>query len=167
MNIKPFLIPAVIAAITFVFGYRLGSCTKHRAGSEEDYIKLVTQVLPREKTKANPGNWGIMDIYTGMQTETYGTSRMFTAITDVRPGMAVHSAHRHSEEEFLLIIEGEGEWHVEGEKLSAKKGDLLYVAPWKMHGLLNTGNTNLTFFVIRWNSKGVPLVAEPKGDHGD
>jgi oxalate decarboxylase/phosphoglucose isomerase-like protein (cupin superfamily) len=35
------------------------------------------------------------------------------------------------------------------------KGDILYAAPWDVHGIKNTGNASLSFVVWKWNNKGV------------
>ncbi len=144
--------------IAFASGFALSS---HLADPD-----LTTRVLSRAESKAIRDDWGRMDIYTGGNTSTYGTRNMFTALTDVRPGTAVHPAHRHGEEEFLLIASGSGIWNVEGEQFTASRGDLLYAEPWKMHGLYNDTDSTLTFFVIKWQSKGVPIPEEPEGDHG-
>jgi mannose-6-phosphate isomerase-like protein (cupin superfamily) len=126
---------------------------------------IDSKIIPRADTKRNTGTWGVMDMYTYGQTSTYGTENMLTALADVLPGESVHPAHRHGEEEFLLITRGKGVWSLEGEQYEATTGDLLYVSPWKMHGLVNTGTDTLTFFVVRWVNKGVASPAEPEGDH--
>ena len=43
-----------------------------------------------------------------------------------------------------------------------RKGDVLYVAPWVMHGEVNTGKEPLEFFVARWAGKGVPVPPDPQ-----
>jgi mannose-6-phosphate isomerase-like protein (cupin superfamily) len=155
----------VIGALCLMgLGYFLGIS----AGKPHfDETSIATSILPRAKAKHIDGKWGIMDIYTDFETRTHGTERMFTALTEVLPGESLHPAHRHFEEEFLLVTKGNGVWHVKGESIVAKTGDLLYVKPWEMHGLTNTGQDTLNFFVIRWNSKGQEKVPEPEGDHGD
>jgi len=127
---------------------------------------MTTQIFRRAEAKAIIKEWGEMDIYTSGQNETFGTERMFTALTDVLPGKSVHPAHRHVEEEFLVITRGHGIWSVNGEKIEAKSGDLMYANPWDFHGLVNTGADTLTFFVIKWKNKGIDIPKEPEGNHG-
>jgi mannose-6-phosphate isomerase-like protein (cupin superfamily) len=103
--------------------------------------------------------WGEMRKY--MTGEAAGVKDLFTAVAVVKPGEALHKAHRHAEEEFLVITEGSGVWSLDGKDIPLKKGDLLYVEPWVMHGFTNTGSTPLTFFVAKWNGKGVPVPPEP------
>ena len=68
----------------------------------------------------------------------------------------------------MILAEGTGTWHLDGKELPARKGDVVYAAPWTMHGLKNTDDAPLTYYMVKWNSKGVPSpakpVAEPKGE---
>jgi hypothetical protein len=32
---------------------------------------------------------------------------------------------------------------------------------WAMHGLKNTSNAPLTYYMVKWNNKGVPTAAKP------
>ena len=149
--------------IGFGLGYILGmhSSASPKISSES----IDSKVIPRADAKRNTGDWGSMDRYT-TNVSTYGTENMFTALADVGPGKSVHLAHRHAEEEFLLITRGTGVWSLEGKKFEANSGDLLYASPWKMHGLVNTGTDTLTFFALKWLNKGVASPAEPEGGHG-
>jgi quercetin dioxygenase-like cupin family protein len=149
--------------VSFGLGYILASQSAGNPGTSQESIE--TKVIPRTDTDRGTGDWGIMDKYT-YNSSTYGTKNMFTALTDVLPGKSVHPAHRHAEEEFLLITRGTGVWSVEGEQFEANAGDLLYAAPWKMHGVVNTGTDTMTFFFLKWVNKGVEPPAEPAGDHG-
>jgi mannose-6-phosphate isomerase-like protein (cupin superfamily) len=142
----------------FLFGFYSGQKTEQQ---------MSTQIFRRADTRAISKDWGQMDIYTSGQNETYGTEGMFTALTDVLPGKSAHPAHRHGEEEFLVITRGTGIWSLNGAEIEAKSGDLIYANPWDFHGLLNTGSDTLTFFVIKWKNKGIDLPAEPVGDHGN
>jgi len=64
------------------------------------------------------------------------------------------------------LKEGEGTWTLDGVESPAKKGDVLYVEPWVFHGLTNTGEKDMVFFVIKYHPKDTPLPPEPKGSHG-
>jgi len=154
------------AAVLISFGLGFFLAFKSAANPKVSLESMHSKVIPRADTRRNTGNWGVMDMYTYDNVSTYGTENMLTALADLLPGESVHPAHRHAEEEFLLITRGKGLWSLEGEQLEANKGDLLYASPWKMHGLVNTGEDTMTFFVIRWDNKGIARPAEPKGDHG-
>lgn len=154
-----------IAAVILAFGLGYILASQSSAHSQISPESIETKVIPRADTDRGTGDWGTMDKYT-FNASTYGTEKMFTALTDVLPGESVHPAHRHAEEEFLLITRGTGVWSVEGKQFEANAGDLLYAAPWKMHGVVNTGTDTMTFFFLKWVNKGVAPPAEPEGDHG-
>ena len=103
--------------------------------------------------------WG--SFYTYYTGETYGTMDTLTGVAIIKPGMQIHPPHVHVEEEYLMVTQGEGMWHLKGEELPAKAGDILYAAPWEIHGITNTGSEPMTFVVWKWNSKGVELPAQP------
>jgi mannose-6-phosphate isomerase-like protein (cupin superfamily) len=125
---------------------------------------LTSKVIGWDKAKSHVADWGEMRTYfTG---KTFGTTNMFTAMAVVKPGQSVHPAHRHAEEEFLVLTKGSGTWRLDGKEFPAKEGDVLYIEPWKFHGLVNTSKEPLTFFVVRWNNQGVAPPAAPAGDHG-
>ncbi len=159
INRKAISIAIVIILIsTFVLGF--GSGRDNGSGTN-------SRIYRRTEAKVFKGDWGEMNIYTKENMTTYGTERMFTALTDVLPGKSVHPSHRHGEEEFLLISRGEGIWVLQGDTIPARSGDMLYADPWDFHGLVNTGADTLTFFVIKWKNKRIDMPKEPIGDHGN
>lgn len=112
-----------------------------------------------DEAKAHQADWGEMRRYfTG---ETFGTKDVLTAVAIVQPGKAVHRAHRHAQEEYLVLVEGSGTWSLDGKEFPAKRGDILYTEPWVYHGLTNIGTEPLVFVVVRFNSKGVDIPPRP------
>ena len=116
-------------------------------------------VIPSEAAKVNKADWGEMRRY--LTGETFGTKDVLTAAAVVKPGKAVHRAHRHAQEEYLIVTEGSGTWSLDGKQSPAKPGDILYVEPWVYHGLTNTGTQPLVFVVVRYNGKGITLPPRP------
>lgn len=153
---------ALLVTIAFGVGFSSALVTGNAQSQTDGPLK--SQVVTWDDAPSNVGEWGEMRSH--FRGETFGTTEALAALTVVKPGQALHPAHRHVEEEYLLITEGSGVWHLDGREFPAKKGDVLYVEPWVMHGLVNTGTEPLTFFVVKWNSKGVALPPEPAGDHG-
>jgi mannose-6-phosphate isomerase-like protein (cupin superfamily) len=121
---------------------------------------LSSQVKPKADVAAAPDGWGIF--YPYFTGTTHSTKDMLAGVADIRPGEEIHPPHRHAEEEFLLVTKGRGTWHLNGKDFPAKAGDMLYAAPWDIHGIKNTGSENLEFVVWKWASKGVPAVEDPK-----
>ncbi|MEL6530346.1 MAG: cupin domain-containing protein [Pseudomonadota bacterium] len=155
-----------IAALCSVF---LSSCapqTDAASGEETaqpsgaDGSGQPTKVLTTETAKTTSEEWGtFVEYFAG---ETGGVSDLLSGTATIKPGLEIHPPHRHAEEEFLMVLEGEGEWTVGEEVFSAKKGDMLYAAAWDSHGIKNTGSEPLTFVFWKWNSKGLPVPVDPE-----
>ena len=73
-------------------------------------------------TAAQEG-WGTF--YPHFTGETPATRDLLVGVADIRPSYLIHPPHRHAEEEFLMVIEGEGTWSLNGEEFPAKAGDIL------------------------------------------
>ena len=123
---------------------------------------LQSHVVSWDQARQRVADWGEMRFYFTGQTR--GTEQVLAVVAVVQPGQAVHRAHRHAAEEYLLLVEGSGTWSLAGKESPARRGDMLYVEPWVYHGLTNTGDEPLVFAVIRYQSKGVP--APPRPDDG-
>ena len=120
---------------------------------------LKPQVVSWEAAPARKADWGEMRFY--FRGETGATKDVLVAVAVVEPGKAVHRAHRHAEEEYLVINEGSGIWQLGEKTFPARKSDILYAEPWIYHGLTNTGDKPLVFTVVRYNGKGVPVPPRP------
>ena len=121
---------------------------------------LKSQIVSWDGADSHKADWGEMRFYF-RRAETLGTKDVLTAVAVVEPGKAVHRAHRHPQEEYLLVVEGSGTWSLDGKEFPAKRGDVLYVEPWVYHGLTNTSDGRLIFAVIRYNGKGVDVPPRP------
>jgi len=118
-----------------------------------------TSVVAGAEAKVETFEWGqLITYYAG---ESYSTQDALAAIAVIHPGMQIHPPHVHAEEEFLMVLDGDGTWSVEGEEFPAEAGDLLYAAPWDEHGIRNTGKTPLRFVVFKWNPKPVEPAPAP------
>ena len=120
---------------------------------------LKSKVVGWDEARATVADWGEMRRYfTG---KTFATTDVLVAVAVVKPGKTVHKAHRHAEEEYLVLVKGSGTWSLGGKEFPAKRGDILYVEPWVYHGVTNTGEKPLTFIVVRYNGKGVKVPPRP------
>ncbi len=144
--------------------FALGWTTSSLHAESQARRRLTSKIMSWDQARSHSDTWGEMRTYfTG---ESYGATNIFTAVAVVKPGESVHPAHRHGEEEFLVIGEGTGTWRLNGKESPAKRGDVLYAEPWAFHGLVNTGTEPLTFFVVRWSNPLIPPPAAPPGDNG-
>lgn len=130
-----------------------------KGAPEDKRPPLKSKVVSWADASARKADWGEMRTY--FQGDTGGTRDVLTAVAVVEPGKAVHRAHRHAEEEYLIINEGSGTWQLGEKSFPARKSDILYVEPWVYHGLVNTGDKPLVFTVVRFNAKGVTPPLRP------
>jgi mannose-6-phosphate isomerase-like protein (cupin superfamily) len=73
----------------------------------------------------------------------------FIDFTCMPPGTSVGShTHRTDEEEFYLVLEGEGTMQRDCVVFSVRAGDLIRNCPGGTHSLVNTGDTYLKLFVF-------------------
>lgn len=112
---------------------------------------------------ADQADWGTFyAYYTG---ESYGVDEGLFGVAEIKPGQEIHPPHQHPDEEYLMVLEGNGEWYYEvegvGTTMPARAGDVLYSAPWDMHGIKNTGTETLRFVVFKWTTPGLPRPVAP------
>ncbi|MGH7495523.1 MAG: cupin domain-containing protein [bacterium] len=120
---------------------------------------ITSKVKTQQEAAREEFDWG--SFHTYYQGETYGTKDVMTGVAVIKPGLEIHPPHQHAEEEYLMVTEGQGTWHLNGKDFNAQKGDMLYAAPWDVHGIKNTGTAPLTFVVWKWNTKGLTVPTEP------
>lgn len=141
----------------------LAGCSQSDGDTVADTIApvaLETQVLTPATAAASEEEWGIFVQY--FAGDTAGLSDLLSGKATILPGLEIHPPHRHSEEEFLMVVEGRGEWTVGDETFEAGEGDMLYAAAWDLHGIKNTGEEPLTFVFWKAHPKGMPVPADPQ-----
>ena len=141
---------ALTLTVAVALGFAAGALV-----SAPRYDVQPSTILSQQQAKRQDFDWGTL--YTYYEGESYGTKDGLAAVAVIKPGREIHPPHEHAEEEYLMVLEGEGTWFLNGRKQPARAGDMQYAAPWDVHGVSNTGKTPLTFVVWKWNNKGVPL----------
>jgi quercetin dioxygenase-like cupin family protein len=71
----------------------------------------------------------------------------------LEPGARPHPPHRHPEEELMVVTTGTGEITVNGVVTKVETGDMMYAEANVLHGVLNTGNTVMTFYFTKMMAK--------------
>jgi mannose-6-phosphate isomerase-like protein (cupin superfamily) len=125
---------------------------------------LATGVVEAASARSETFEWG--ELITYFAGDSYAATDSLTAVAIIKAGMEIHPPHVHSEEEYLMVLAGEGTWSVEGREFPAAAGDTLYAAPWDEHGIRNTGTEALKFVVFKWNPKLVEPMPAPAADSG-
>ncbi len=143
------------ALLTLMAGLAGTAAARSRAQADQP-----SAIRAQSEAQRDHAAWGTL--YTYYTGETRGTRDALAAVAVIRPGQEIHPPHEHSEEEYLMVLEGEGTWHLNGRDRPAKAGDMQYAAPWDVHGIRNTGRAPLRFVVWKWHSKGVAPAPRPR-----
>jgi quercetin dioxygenase-like cupin family protein len=157
-------IPCILASIALVAaGFAFARLFPPQVAAQAPNDKPLSSALIRiEDAVSTRGDWGEWHRY--FRGQTHGTKDMVVLVVTLKPGHAPHPPHRHAEEDFMILTGGSGTWTLDGEESVAKKGDVVYAAPWTLHGLKNTGDAPLTYYMVKWNNKGVKASERPVGE---
>jgi mannose-6-phosphate isomerase-like protein (cupin superfamily) len=77
-------------------------------------------------------------------------------VTTVNVGDASHGAHRHPDDEIVIVKEGTMEVLINGETQRASAGSVVFFASNDLHGMRNAGDTKLSYYVIRMVTAATP-----------
>jgi quercetin dioxygenase-like cupin family protein len=136
------------------------ACASFFAGTlwaqKPDKPPLESHIWKAGDARLSRGSWGSISIYTEDGQPSSGASSVLTAELTFLPGKQLQPPHQHADEEFQYVIEGSGTWSLNGREYPLAAGDLMYSKPWDWHGLRNSGDKPLRFFVFKWKSTGVP-----------
>jgi quercetin dioxygenase-like cupin family protein len=83
-------------------------------------------------------------------------------VTTLNPGAMSHPAHKHPNEELIIVREGTVEVLVNGELKRVGPGSVIFNASNVMHSLRNVGDVPAVYHVISWYSPGM----KPKTTEG-
>jgi quercetin dioxygenase-like cupin family protein len=155
MNARTLLAAATLAAVSFVAG-ALWAQQPTRA-------PLESRIWKAGDARLSKGSWGSISIYTEDGQPSFGTNSVLTARLEFLPGKQLQPPHQHADEEFQYVIEGSGTWSLNGVDHPLAAGDLMYSKPWDWHGIRNSGDKPLRFFVFKWQARGVPAPPQPAG----
>lgn len=144
---------AAIAAVSFAAGTLWAQ--------KPEKPPLESRIYSARDARTSKGEWGEIRIYTEDATPTFGTDSLLTASLTFLPGKQLQPPHQHPDEEFQYVVEGEGTWSLNGREQPLHAGDLMYTKPWDWHGIRNSGDQPLKFFVFKFRARGVPAPAKP------
>ena len=77
-------------------------------------------------------------------------------VTTLDGGVAAHAAHRHPDEEIIIVKEGTMEATVNGVAQQAGPGSIFFFASNDLHGMRNVGTTRASYYVIRLITSATP-----------
>ncbi len=144
MSHRVFLLIVITASLAFAAGVKWSRPTAAPA--------LPSHIYRESDARVGKGDWGSIRIYTEDGTATVGTPSVLTAELEYMPGKRLQPPHQHAEEEFQYVISGSGTWTLNGREIPIKPGDLMYARPGDVHGIDNTSDQPLRFFVFKWKT---------------
>jgi mannose-6-phosphate isomerase-like protein (cupin superfamily) len=112
--------------------------------------QLESHIWKVADARKSTGTWGSISIYTEDGQPSAATSSVLTAELEFLPGKQLQPPHQHPDEEFQYVIEGAGTWSLNGKEYPLNAGDLMYSKPMDWHGIRNSGEQPLRFFVFKW-----------------
>lgn len=151
MDIRSFLAVAAIAAVSFW----AGTLRAEKPGRPA----LESHIWKAGDARLAHGAWGSIALYTEDDQPSFGAASVLTAQLEFLPGKQLQPPHQHADEEFQYVIEGSGTWSLNGVEQPLAAGDLMYSKPWDWHGIRNSGDRPLRFFVFKWRARGSPPPA--------
>jgi (S)-ureidoglycine aminohydrolase len=69
--------------------------------------------------------------------------------TTLQPGKAPHAPHKHEEEEMIIIKEGKLKITIKDSSKVLGPGSVAVIMPGELHGFVNAGTTDATYYVIK------------------
>jgi gentisate 1,2-dioxygenase len=81
----------------------------------------------------------------GLAGQPFATPTLWAAIQYLAPGESAPE-HRHTQNAFRFVVEGEGVWTVvDGDPVSMRRGDFVLTPGWHFHGHQNVGDTPMAW----------------------
>jgi uncharacterized cupin superfamily protein len=76
-------------------------------------------------------------------------------VTTLNPGKAPHGSHVHDDmEELIIVKEGKVEQSINGVRMMLGPGSVILASPGDDHGIWNAGETQASYYILRWKTKG-------------
>ena len=76
-------------------------------------------------------------------------SRIECHVTTLNPGEVPHAAHKHPEEELMILKEGTMQVVQNDVTNRVEAGGMIFCASNEMHGMRNIGTTRATYYVLK------------------
>lgn len=150
-------------ATYFVFNFAT-SVTGTLAGKSAAQLavpgKLGSRVFDWTKLEFKPTKVGGRRDVVDLPTTTLG--KFECHLTTLNPREAPHGAHRHPDEEIVLVKEGALDVTINGVTTRAGTGSIILAGSNDEHGWRNAGETAATYYVMRIVTEATPKAAAGK-----
>jgi quercetin dioxygenase-like cupin family protein len=119
---------------------------------------LPSGVFDWEQLKVQPTKTGEKrDVLKG---STATMESLTCHVTTVKPREASHAAHRHPDDELVIVKEGTLEITINDRTYRATTGSVCLFTSNDLHGMRNAGDTQASYYVIRMITSATPKVAK-------
>ena len=140
-----------LATLSIALGF--GWATRELALAREKAATLDSRTLTVDHLKYVDADYqgrtvGKNGVY--LMGDTPASSNFVTGRFILEPGKTPHAPHTHVEEEVMVVESGRGEIFCDGTTTKVGPGSAMYTAPNAPHGIVNTGDTPLVFYYVKW-----------------
>jgi mannose-6-phosphate isomerase-like protein (cupin superfamily) len=151
------LLPTLVAlALASGWATREVAFARERAPQVSSQTVTLDRVTMSEATdKGKPT--GKIGVY--VEGDTPASANFVTGRFVIDPGKTPHAPHTHVEEEVMIVENGTGEIFCDGKTTKIGPGSVMFTVPNAPHNITNTGATPLTFYYVKWASKGPSAAA--------
>lgn len=132
----------------------LATSVTHTPADHNPAPTLRSAVFDWEKLTVKPTKTG--EGRSVLNGSTVTLKNLESHVTSVRAGEASHAAHRHPDEELIIVKEGTVEFTINGKSERAGPGSIAFFASNDLHGMRNVGDTRATYHVIRMVTATTP-----------
>ncbi|MVM31356.1 cupin domain-containing protein [Spirosoma sp. HMF4905] len=124
-------------------------------------FSLITRLLIAQSIESKTYVWAEAPVTkqanseqrTLLEGSTTDFSHLKVHATTLLPHQAPHPAHKHDEEELIIIKEGKLTVTIEGKTKTLGVGSIALMMPGDEHGFENKEDTPATYYVMRYASK--------------
>lgn len=145
----------VLTSITALAGSALGLEAVAQSGQQITHVDTKTKgaLLQSSIVKAESlrpeGDAPGAKAYVSFNGPTEQLAAVASGFVTLEPGAQPHPPHRHIEEEIMIVGEGTGEFSINGVATQVMRGDMVFAESNVLHGVRNTGQTQMTFYFIK------------------
>lgn len=141
----------------------IGSCLFLAAcsGAQGDVSNSAgkSAILSEANVTSDAAPWGSFLPY--FTEDTHALKPVLVGVAKIDAGQQIHPPHRHSDEEYLMITKGRGEWYLNGKTMPANEGDILFARAWDYHGVKAAADSPLEFVVFKYSGKNGKMPTDP------
>jgi mannose-6-phosphate isomerase-like protein (cupin superfamily) len=150
---RPRVQTATLATLSLALA--LGWASRERSFAQ-DKAALRSQTVTLDQVKMSDFSdrgsvVGKLGIY--LAGDTPASTKFVTGRLVLDAGKTPHPPHVHPEEEIMVIEQGHGDIDVNGKITKVGPGSVMYTTPNVSHGIVNTGDTPIVFYFVKWAGK--------------